>query len=429
MAIGKTEASRGPTSLQEEARLSGEFADWHNLVLGAAWLTGDLDIGVVRDAWWRVCLRHDALRRAYVAEDEARTFADALSEVEFHTAATDAEAIELMRGILGVPFDLSGMGLSRIAIVRTGERRHLLGIALDHIITDELSWRVMINDFADFYRRGLEGEASAVADASTYQGFASLQRREIAGAWGEKRRVFWRSYVAEFGTFPPDLSARGRSGGTPSRMVLDHSLPMEVNARVVDLARRARVTPYAVIASSLLTAMREVTDDPNVGLVTDGFGRILPGTSQAVGLFVETVPLHLTRRMTDPLETVREVFFRSLDVFEYGLPPLVAGRLWGQNLVTPGVKPGVHLYLYDGRGQPKMKALAGTSAEFVRLEVPGGAQRWMDTIIVNCHLEEENPRFVATYNESAFPGDVVQQLLQVAVKSVSSEVNRWFTLR
>lgn len=423
MAIGWAKGSQGPTSLQEEARLSGEFADWNNLVLGTAWLTGELNIGAVRDAWRRVCLRHDVMRRTYVAPDEARTYADTLSKVEFHTAGTDAQAIELMREILGVPFDLAGPGFSRIAIVRTNERRHFMGIALDHIITDELSWDVLMVDFVEFYRRSLEGDTSSIAEASTYRDFASLQRREFYGAWGDKRREFWRSYVTEFGPTPPDFSARGRSSGTPCRKVLEHDLPVDTTAKVTDFARRARATPYAVIAASVLAAMRQVTDDPTVGLATEGFGRVLPGTAQTVGLFVQGVPLHLTRRTTDPTETVREVFVRSLDVFEYGLPPLVVGRVWHQNLASPDAKPGVQLYFHNGNPVPSARALAGTSAEPVHLEIPGGANNWVDTIIVGFHLNATSTRITAAYNEDIYPSDIVGQLLKDAAKFVSSGVN------
>ncbi|WP_394617101.1 condensation domain-containing protein [Lentzea sp. JNUCC 0626] len=418
MAMGQAEVSAGPTSLQEQARLSGEFADWSNLVLGTAWLTGELDVGAVRDAWRHVCLSHDALRRTYVAEDEARTHADSLSEVEFHTAGTDAQAVELLRGILGVPFDLAGQGFSRIVVVRTGERRHLIGIALDHIITDEVSWLRMTTDFADFYGRSLRGAGIDVAGAGTYQGFASRQRREFDDAWGHTRKAFWQSYVAEFETVLPGFSVRRTPSATPARKVLTHDLPPDVSAKVGDFARRARVTPYAVAAASVLASMREVVDDPTVGLLTEGHGRVLPGTAQTLGLFVQGVPLHLTRKTTDPLETVQEVFGRSLDVFEFGLPPLVAGRYWQETLVAPGSTPGVHLYVYDGGGLTRMQPLAGTSVEAFHLEVPGEPRSWVDSVIVNCRLDGANPRFDAIYNEDVHPSDAVAQLLRTAAASL-----------
>lgn len=184
MSASQAKSSVGPTSLLEMARLTGEFADWHNLSYTAMWLTGELNIAALRDAWWRVCLRHDVMRRTYVSAEEARTYDDALSEVEFHTAETDAAAIELMRRTLGTPFSLDGPGFSRIVIVQRSERRFLFGIALDHIINDLTSWIRIRADFTDFYNRALVGDAGDVTPVGRYQDFASEQRRLFAGAWG-----------------------------------------------------------------------------------------------------------------------------------------------------------------------------------------------------------------------------------------------------
>jgi hypothetical protein len=425
MATGQAKYSGGPTSIHETERLSGEYADWNNIVSGTAWLTGDLDIAVVRDAWRRACLRHDAMRRTYAAVDEARTFVDTLSDVEFHTRGTDAEALELMRGILGVPFALSGLGFSRIAVVRAGECRYLVGIAIDHIITDEVSWHQLMADFAEYYRRAREGDAGAIADARTYQDFASLQRRELGGRWGERCREFWRSYTDEFGTSPPDFSVRERSGGPAVKAVLTCDLPADAKTRVDEFARRARVTPFAVAASSVLAAMRDMTDDPAAGLVTGWAGRALPGASQTVGLFVHHAALHLSRRTTDPFETVQEVFHRTLDVSEFGLPLIGAENLWGEKFTSRNAKAGVYMVFYEGTAVPRVPALAGTSSEIVLLEVPGGPRIWEDSISIDCMIGGTNACLAATFNENLFPRDVVEQLLQAAAKFATSGAVRY----
>lgn len=419
MAIGRGETALGPTSLAEEARLTGEFANWSNLIHGSAWLTGPLDVAAVRHAWRRVCMRHDALRRSYVSPNEAHTHSEVLSEVELHSAASDEEAVDLLRRILGVPFDLKGQGLARVVIVQRDERRHLFGIALDHVITDEISWGQMAADFGEVYRSSIDGRIVELPEASTYQNFASLQRREFAGAWGEHRREFWRSYTDEFGTFPPDLTLRTTPNVAPSYQVLEHNLPTNVQAMVKEFARRARATPFTVLTAGVLAAMRELSDDPGVGLMTENFGRTLPGTSRTVGLFVQGVPLHLTRQTADPLNIVEEVFLRSLDVFEHSIPLRVAGNHWNENFVSPDGKLGVHFQLNDGRAVRKVPAFAGTQSDQIMLNLPAGQPETPDTLLINGHLGER-PRFVATYNENAYSGAVVKQMLQFAAKFVSS---------
>jgi hypothetical protein len=410
----RAKASRGPTSLAEEARLTGEFADWHNLTHMAMWLTGELNVAAVRDAWRRVCQRHDVLRRTYVSADEACTHADALSEVELHTAETDAAAIELMRRFLGTPFSLDGPGFSRIAIVRRGERRHLLGIAMDHIVNDVVSWNRIHVDFTEFYNRALAGDGDDVTTVGSYQDFASMQRRLFAGAWGAERRAFWRSYVEEFGPYPPPFSVGAKHTGDYERKEVVRDLPPDAKARVREFAREARVTPFAVVTSSLLTAMREVTGDPQAGISVIHHGRTLPGTSETAGLFVQSAPLHLGPHSLSPLETAEDVFLRTLDVFEYSLPLLVAGRSWRETLMVADREPGLHVRLNDHPPSADyLPQFTGTAAEYVGLHFPG-EKRWLETVVVSWDLYETNPRLVAHYNENYFPDAAVAQLLRAA---------------
>nr|ADN26245.1 condensation superfamily [Streptomyces coeruleorubidus]ADN65342.1 condensation domain-containing protein [Streptomyces coeruleorubidus] len=414
MTLSQVKTSRGPTSFAEMARLTGEFADWHNLHYMAMWLTGELNIAAVRDAWWRVCLRHDVLRRTYASADEACTYDDALSEVEFHTAETDAEAIELMRRFIGTPFSLDGPGFSRIAIVQCGERRHLFGIAMDHIISDQASWARIRADFTEFYNRALVGDAGDVTNVGSYQSFASEERRLFSGAWGEERRAFWRSYVGEFGTFPPPFSVGAEHTGEYQPRRVTRELPADAKSQVHKFSLQARATPFAVVTASVLAAMREVTGDPLAGISVNQHGRMLPGTSETAGLFVQTVPLHLGRQTRSPLETVREVFLRTHDVFEYSIPLLVAGRYWNETLMVADKQAGLYVSLNE---QPpstyNLRAFTGTEGEYVELDFPGG-KRFVETVVVAWNLYETGPELVAHYNESYFPGAAVEKVLEAA---------------
>jgi Condensation domain len=418
VTVSQVKTSRGPTSLTEMARLTGEFADWNNLHYLAVWLTGELNIAAVRDAWWRLSLRHDVLRRNYVSPDEACTYEDALSELELLTAQTDAEAIEWMRQFLGTPFSLDGPAFSRIAVVRRGEERHLLGIALDHIIDDLASWVRLLVDFTEFYNRALAGDVGDVGDEVTsmcsYQDFATEQRRLFAGAWGDERRAFWCSYVGEFGTFPPLFSVGAEHTGEYKLAAVTRKLPADAKWRVQEFSRQARATPFTVLTSSVAAAMREVTGDPVVGISANQHGRTLPRTSQTAGLFVQTVPLHLGRQAKSPLETVREMFHRTLDVFEYSIPLLVAGRYWNQTLMVADKAAGLYVAMNDEPpSADSLPPLTGTEAENVHMDFPG-AKRVPETVVVDWNLYETRPELVARYNENYFPGAPVEQLLEAA---------------
>ncbi|WP_225854335.1 condensation domain-containing protein [Micromonospora sp. ALFpr18c] len=387
-----------------------------------AWLDGALDIGAVRQAWRGVCLSHDVLRRAYVSPDEACTYDDVLGEVEFYTADSDMEALETVRTVT-TPFDLAGVGLSRLAIVQRDERRHLLAIVLDHIIVDEKTWKRFMADFGVFYERATRGASVPdKVEKNAYHDFTLLERRELSAAWGAQRRAFWRSQTERFGTFPPPFPITFESEGESRLTVVTHALPADTKARVSDIARRARATSFVTVASAVLSGLQQVSGAPTVGATTPYHGRVLPGTSDIAGLFVQMVPLHLAAGSRSPLETVREVFSHTLDVFEYILPLRSAGRLWNEELVSTDRAAGVNVVLDKRTVDLGESLLPGTTAEIVYLYVPGEVT-WPRTIQFRWELDGTDPQAVVSYNENYFPSDIVESLIQAADKFLLSADN------
>ncbi|MFB7467529.1 hypothetical protein ACFCZ1_29245 [Streptomyces sp. NPDC056224] len=239
------------------------------------------------------------------------------------------------------------------------------------------------------------GDTDDVAQENAYQHFAAQQRSRFAGAWGEERRAFWHSYAEEFGTYPPRFQVGAEHRGEPKLKVVTRDLPADAKARVHAFSLQARATPFAVTSASVLAGMREVTGDPLGGISTNQHGRMLPGTSQTVGLFVQTVPLHLGREIRSPLETVREVFLRTHDVFECSLPLRVAGRYWNEDLMVPDQEPGLYVVLNeDLPSSADLPPLAGTEAEYAELDIKGG-KRWPETVVVEWNLYETAPRLSA----------------------------------
>lgn len=427
MTVSQVKDSLGPTSLAEEARLAGGFADWNNLVRRVYWITGPLDLGAVQETWRRVCLRHDALRRTYVSPDEACTHEDALSEVQVLTAETDENAISVMRDFLGRPFDLDGPTFTRVAIVTRGEQRHLFGVALDHIITDLISWRQIREDFGAIYDRVLSGADDGLPPAGSYQDFASEQRRLLSGRWGDDRKAFWRSYVDEFGGYPPPLLASPEHTGGFRQEVAKRSLPADVKAKVDAYARQSRVTPFAIVATGTLHGVRAVSDDSSAGVSVTHHGRGLAGTARTAGLFAETVPLHLGRVSASPLAMVQDVFFRALDVFEYAMPLGFADRYWDLCLSADRGAPGLQVELhhepitfYSHSDGPYFTPLfPGLGSDWVELALPGDAL-WPETVLVDWNLFDTDPHISAEYNSNYYPDAVVDELLTTAEQFVLS---------
>ncbi|MEV6412960.1 condensation domain-containing protein [Kribbella sp. NPDC051718] len=403
---------RGPTSLAEEARLRGAFAHWHNLLYEIWWLTGPLDVDAVRDAWNRVCLRHDAMRRTYASPVEALTHPDPLAEVELHTADTDEAAAAILHRSLSTPFDLAGDRFARIVLVQRDDQRHLLGISVDHIISDEMSWQYFLRDFSVQYRQALEGTAPDTAESTTYRDFASTMRDDFAGAWGRERREFWSRYTGEFGSIPPTFSLRGESDAEPDMTTLELDLPHDAGARVRAAASQARATPFAVIAAAVMSSMQEVSGDDTVGLAFRHHGRFRPASYRTLGLFTHGVPVHLRGTSRSRLDTVREVFQRGVETSDHILSLDIAGDAWSTPLASPRAA-GMFLGVTEGDAAEPSLRLPGISAESVEMVFDGAASA-KDTIAFVWTVGESQPHVVAIYDRNLFPGDSVDRLVRLA---------------
>jgi hypothetical protein len=412
---------QGPTSLTELARLTGEFQDWHNIVHCVAWLHGQFEIEALRQAWQQVCLRHDSLRRHYASPDEAWTYPDVPGELIIRDAETDLEAVSLVRSIIGAPFKLDEGPLARIVVVRCGPNTHLLGLAMDHIITDQRSWSRVTTELGLFYERARQHEKAFCRGtaANSYQEFASLQRRELSGNWGTKRRNFWIQHTQDFGSYPPGLGVTAVHQGAPSLQALHYPLPTDVPRTVVDLASSVRATPFVIVAAAVLSSMQEVTGTSRAGINVDHHGRILPGTSDTVGEFVHTAPLHLAACHSELAGAVEEVLHRSFDVFEYNLPLLAAGRFWNEELQDPARLPGVHVNLNQNNPALPPGLFADIRAEHIDINLPGGRQ-WPETIVFAWHLSGKEPTAKVYYNDHFFQRHIVTALAEEAVKRILS---------
>jgi len=199
--------------------------------------------------------------------------------------------------------------------------------------------------------------------------------------------------------------------------VLERELPEDARTRVHACARRARATPFAVIASGVLGGMQELSGDQVAGLTFHHHGRFAPSSYRTLGLFTQAVPLHLRGASGSRLDTVHDVFLRSLQVSDHILPLRIAGDAWSEDLMSLDRASGVFLGLEEAGSSPPHMRFAGTSAQAVELVFDGGA-RAQDTIVIAWDLHEARPQVTATYNKKAFSPSAVNQLLQAAITRV-----------
>ncbi|MFJ8663641.1 amino acid adenylation domain-containing protein [Streptomyces sp. NPDC093795] len=331
-------------------------------------LRGDLDPEALRRACAALVVRHEALRTTFHESDgrgvqRVRPAREAVDAMVFeHIEEGDEEALaEALRERLGRPFDLTTGPLLRAHTVRAGDQRHVLLVAMHHIVTDGWSMGVLRSELDGLYRAALERPAAPVAElpaaadlaepAVQYADYAVWQRERLSGERYERSLDHWRTKLA--GAEPLDLPTdrprppvRGTGGGAHV---------FRVPKATADAMRQAAAAQDANLFAVLVAGVRLVlsrwtrSDDVVVGTVVAG--RDDPQLRQTVGFFVNTVALRgqVDERRTfgELLADVKDGVLADLDHAEVpfdavvdavlderdaSVPPLVQATVVLQNL-------------------------------------------------------------------------------------------------
>ncbi|MEV7600679.1 non-ribosomal peptide synthase/polyketide synthase [Kitasatospora sp. NPDC089797] len=255
-------------------------------------LRGTLDRDALGAALDGLVERHAALRTTFAERDgRAHQVVRPPYPVELPAEETDPDALDaLLERIAATPFDLAAGPLLRARLVRTGEREHMLVLAVHHIATDGWSIGVLGRDLAELYAAALTGRRPRLPELPVrYTDFATWQRSRSDRA--EAELDHWRTVLAdlpplELPTDRPRPAVRGTDGA-----LVTFDLPAALTARLRERGREADGTLYTVLlaACQVLLARWSGQSDLAVGTVTSG--RDQGELHDVVGMFVNTLVL------------------------------------------------------------------------------------------------------------------------------------------
>ncbi len=261
------------------------------------------------------------------------------------------------------PFDLSGSPLVRAGLIKQGEQKNILIVDMHHIISDGVSYNVLIRDFITMYK-GEEQPALRLQ----YKDFSEWQHTARQQEAIEKQKEYW---LKEFSGEIPVLN-----------MPLDHQRPMvqdftgstiifdidgEAAGGLRTLAIKEGTTFYTLLAAIFNVLMQKLTGQEDIIIGTPTAGRRHAESEQIIGDFVNTLALRnypeREKRFIDFLYQVKENVLEAFENQDYPFEelvnhlevnrdisrnPLFDVLLVLQNLETPTADmPGLKVKPYD----------------------------------------------------------------------------------
>src|SRR6478672_163290 len=188
-------------------------------------MRGALDIEALRRALDRIVVRHEVLRTTFaVAEGEPVQRIQAVEQARFELreedlgerAETSGELSRRIEEEVARPFDLANGPLIRGQLLQVAEDEHVLVITMHHIVTDEWSMGLFLNELNTLYAAYREGQADPLPELEVqYADYALWQRELMAAEMLQQQAEYWK----------------GALTGAPALLELpwDHARPAQQN--------------------------------------------------------------------------------------------------------------------------------------------------------------------------------------------------------
>jgi amino acid adenylation domain-containing protein/non-ribosomal peptide synthase protein (TIGR01720 family) len=316
-------------------------------LLQISWSIAGLDRNAFALAWQQVIERHAILRTSFLWEglDEPLQVVHKRCEVpiehENWTMLPDEERNQRLSEIFGAQrargFDFGKAPLMRIRVIQTDADTCRVVWAFHHLLMDGWSGANLMNEVFALYVVHVSGKPSQLPPPFVYSSYIRwTQTRDLAAA--EK---YWREELAGF--HAPTLLGMQRSVILAPSEVQDRiavsrrTLSNDLSTALHDCARASGLTLNTIFqgAWALVLSCYAGESDVLFGATTAGRPPELPGIENAVGLFINTLPVRVRMAPDRPLvEWLRELQLRQSNAREWEHTPLLKIQSWSE--VSPG---------------------------------------------------------------------------------------------
>jgi len=411
---------------------------------GALRMRGALDKDALRRAFEVLLQRHEVLRSTYV-EADGSTWQQVRDDLPLTLRHTDlrgqddpqAAAQALAREEVALPFDLANGPLLRVHLVQLDSDDHVLLLTLHHIVADDGSFRVLIDEFASLYPALSQGaEPGLPALHLQYADFARWQRQWLEQGGELQRQLdYWQARLGEQPALlelPPDPTAAeavDAQGGNSH-----FTFSAEQSAQLRQFARQRNQSLFSVLLAAFSVVLQQRTGEQRLRIGTDIANRNQAELERMVGFFVNQLVLQLDvdagLSVEQLLERSRTALIEASDHQDLPFERLVeALRLPRRS----GRSPLFSIKLIHQEGVGRLPSMGGLQVE----DFPSGRQAAeLDLVVAfyndveHLHLSFEYPleRFAAATLTAMFEQlrAVLQALLDGAttLRELADEAER-----
>ncbi len=290
------------------------------------WMSGPLDLEVLRASLGGVVARHEALRSTFSADGLTMVIAaEAAVPVEVvDMAGRSADSIRveweaLLAREASERFDLTNGPVARVTVVRIGPEEHRVVFTAHHIVCDGWSTAVVVREWAALYSAQLSGTAPALPAADAFSAYAREETSPDRQRTAADDEAYW---LARYKDDVPILELPLDRPRPPLKTyasrredgVLDAGLVRDL--RKIGSADRASL--FAVLLAGFEVLLARLSGQEDVVVGVPAAGQSVGGHEGLVGHCVNMLPL---RARIDPEKPFRGLLTEArgtvLDAYDH----------------------------------------------------------------------------------------------------------------
>ena len=293
-------------------QLEGESATYN--IPDALRLEGPLHQNALLRSLQTLVQRHENLRTAFPTLKGQPVIQIVDKPFQVNTLSLTALSLEkqqlevqwLMNSDANRPFDLETGPLFRASLLQLSAESHVLLLNMHHIISDDWSVGVLIQEWRVLYEASVQGQPSPLpALPIQYVDFANWQRQWLRGDVLEEQLHYWKQQLAgapallELPTDHPRPPVQRFQGAS-----LPISLSKELSVQLKHLSQQNGTTLFMTLLSAFATLLSRYSGQSDIVIGSPIANRTHSQTESLIGFFVNTLVLRLDLSDNPPFETL-----------------------------------------------------------------------------------------------------------------------------
>jgi len=276
----------------------GKGASTYNTPI-AVEINGVLDVRVLKCCFVEVIQRHEILRTVfYISEGEPcqsvrESMPFFIEEIDLadNPGITDKNMKKMLAAFAKVSFELSTGPLIKATLYKIESTRYILLINMHHIITDNWSTGILVQEIITLYKAFSQGQASPLKDLPfQYKDYALWQRNRLQKDSLQKEIEYWKRQLAgappllELPLDKPRPPIQGDKG-----TFIEFSIPQETLSKLKLLAKSEGASLFMILLASFKVLLYRYTGQNDLSVGTPIAGRTRQEVEYLIGLFINSL--------------------------------------------------------------------------------------------------------------------------------------------